>query len=102
MLEKRRVVTWRQEEGQGHPWMSLNGLNPGLGDLEKGDARALTARCSKRIATRWQACLFLTDADLLLGTQIGCRICLLIRHLFIHGFIPQALWTPHICQRALC
>ena len=38
VLEKRRVVTWGREEGQGHPWMSLNGRNPGLGDLEKGDA----------------------------------------------------------------
>lgn len=76
--------------------MSLNGPNPGLGDLEKGDARALTARCSKRIATRWQACLFLTDADLLLGTQIGCRICLLIRHLFIHGFIPSTLDSSYM------
>ena len=38
VLEKRRVVTWGREEGQGHPWVSLNGRNPGLGDLEKGDA----------------------------------------------------------------
>ena len=56
-------------------------------EIGEGWCRALIAGCSKRnrhqvtglpISNRWGLWL--------LGTQIGCCICFLIRHLFIHGF----------------
>lgn len=35
---KEGGVVWRQEKGQGGPWMGLNGCNPGFCGLETGDA----------------------------------------------------------------